>query len=390
MSDSSRIRVSIVAESSYGVTPTTPNMLVLPITGHSMQDRIGYQQSNIIRSDRNVADLVRMSKSAGGGIPCELLFSPASEGLRAALAAMLCSTFSAAVTINSLDYVGGTNNVTRASGSFISDSIEVGDIIRQSNYTGQATPQYRRVTTVSALSLTFAGNPLGATDDAAISITRGARCKNGTLTPSYTIEIAHLDLQLAHIFTGCVFNIAEIGVQIQQLATISFSIEAQGSTRVGNTGTPDQFIAGATYPGYTSHPTLNPIDVYEIVVSGETYAAAEVSVSWNNGARGREQLGTLGLTSIARGPFAVTGRVRSYLVNFDDHDDFADNTETDLWLAVIDANNRGYSVSYPQSKLSNVNAPVSGNNADVYKNVELQAFLDPTELCTVRLQVWGD
>lgn len=395
MADSSRVRVSIVAESTFGVTPTSPTMLVLPITGTSMKDRLGYVQSNVINDSRDVEDLVRLSKSAGGTIPCELRYSPSSGGLTAALAATLCSTWSAAVTVNNCEVLNGGSTITRASGSFVSDGFEVGDIVLFDLTNSNGDGGYYKLTAVSALSLTVE-NPgaLGTgwtDDDSSNTVLRGARIKNGTTTPSFTIEVAFLDLQVAHIFTGCVFAGLDFGVSIGQLSTISFSIEGKTSTRVDtNTGTTDQFIAGATYSDPASHPTLDPIGVQEVKVAGSDYAASSLNVSWNNNVRAREQLGALGPQSMARGQFAVTGRVSAYFEDFDDHDDFAENTATDLWFIMLDANSRGYSVSYPQAKWSDVESPVTGNNSDVFKNVSMTAYKDPTENVTVRLQRWGD
>ena len=93
MADGSRIRVSIVSEGvNYGVVPTSPTMLVLPVTGSGLADRLGYVQSNVINPDRNVDDLVRLSKAAGGTIPLELRYSPSGQGLSNALLALLSAS----------------------------------------------------------------------------------------------------------------------------------------------------------------------------------------------------------------------------------------------------------------------------------------------------------
>jgi hypothetical protein len=385
MSDSSRIRVSIVAESSYGVTPATPTMLVLPVTGASLKDRIGYTQSNIINSSRDVQDLVRISKFAGGTIPCELMYSPAGEALDTAIKSVLCSTFTASATVSGCDYVGASNSITRASGDFVADGFAVGDIVKVTAYAGSTSTLYRRLATVAALTLTFEGDALGESDDASITVKRDARIKNSTTTPSFTIEVAYLDLQIAHIFTGCVFASADINLAIGQLATIVFGIEAQGSTRQSSAVSTDVFITGATYSAFTSHPTLDPISVIEIQGGGVDYAASSIATSWNNNVRPREQLGQLGAVSMARGQFAVTGRASTYFSDFGDHDDYAGNVASDLWFVLNDENGRGYALSYPQTKLSDVENPVTSNNSDVFKAVAMTAYKDPTELCTVRL-----
>jgi hypothetical protein len=389
MADGSRIRVSIVAEGSYGVTPSpNPAFDVLPVTGSGLADRLGYVQSNVINPDRNVDDLVRLSKAAGGTIALELRYSPAGEGLSDALLGLLsASAYTAAATVASCTTTAAAKTVTRASGDFTTDFV-VGDIVKLSGGTA-ADMGYYRVTAVVALTLTVDAVANFAGSAGNVTVTRGARATNGTSTPSFTIEVAHLDLQKAQIYTGCVINTMDLNLAIGQLATVTLGIEAQSSTRAdNNTGTTDVFIAGATYTAAATHPTLDPIGVAEIRVGGADYAAQSLTLNLTNNARAREQIGSLGPVSMARGFFGATGSVTAYLADWTDHNAFAGNTPTDLWFAAIDANNRGWSISLPQVKFSDVNSPTQGNNTDVFKNISVTAYKDPTESCTVRLQRW--
>lgn len=388
MADGSRIRVSIVAESTYGTTPGTPTMLVLPVTGSALSDRLGYVQSNVINPDRNVDDLVRLSKSAGGNIPLEFRYSPSGQGLSSALLALLsASAYTAAATVASCTTTAAAKTVTRASGDFTTD-FAVGDIVKLSGGTA-ADMGYFRVTAVVALTLTVdtVANFTGSAGN--VTVTRGARAVNGTATPSFTIEVAHLDLEKAQVYTGCVINTMDVNVAIGSLATLTFGIEAQSSTRVDNfIGSSGIYITGATYTAAATHPTLDPIGVQEIRVGGADYAAQSLALSLTNNARPREQIGALGPVSMARGFFGATGQVTAYLSDWTDHNAFAGNTPTDLWFAAIDANGRGWSMSLPQVKFSDLNSPVQGNNTDVFKNISVTAYKDPTEACTVRVQRW--
>lgn len=389
MADGSRIRVSIVSEGvNYGVVPTSPTMLVLPVTGSGLADRLGYVQSNVINPDRNVDDLVRLSKAAGGTIPLELRYSPSGQGLSNALLALLsASAYTASATVGSCTTTAAAKTVTRASGDFTTDFV-VGDIVRLSGGTA-ADMGYFRVTAVVALTLTVdaVANFTGSSGN--VTVTRGARATNGTSTPSFTIEVAHLDLEKAQVYTGCVINTMDLNLAIGQLATVTLGIEAQSSTRVDNfIGSSGIYISGATYTAAATHPTLDPIGVQEIRVGGADYAAQSLTLNLTNNARPREQIGSLGPVSMARGFFGATGSVTAYLADWTDHNAFAGNTPTDLWFAAIDANGRGWSMSLPQVKFSDVNSPVQGNNTDVFKNVSVTAYKDPTEACTVRLQRW--
>lgn len=390
MADGSRIRVSIVAESIYGTTPASPTMLVLPVTGSALQDRLGYVQSNVINPDRNVDDLVRLSKSAGGSIPLELRYSPSGEGLSVALLALLSqSAYTASTSESSCTIAGGNKNVTKAAHDFPADGFVVGDIVRVSGSSVTAENGYYRVTSSAVGTLGLDAPANFTAGGSSVTVTRGARAVNGTSTPSFTIEVAHLDLEKAQVYTGCVINTMDVNLSIGQLATVTFGIEAQSSTRVDNfIGSSGIYIASATYTAAATHPTLDPIGVQEIRVGGADYAAQSLTMNLTNNARPREQIGALGPVSMARGFFGATGQVTAYLADWTDHNAFAGNTPTDLWFAAIDANSRGWSISLPQVKFSDLTAPVTGNNTDVFKNISVTAYKDPTEACTVRLQRW--
>ena len=388
MADGSRIRVSLVAESTYGTTPTSPAFLSLPITGHAMQDRVGYVQSNIINPDRNVEDMVRVTKSAGGTIPVELRHSVSLEALdRALLAIMSNSAFTAAATqVTSATTTAGAKTITRASGSFTTDGYVVGDIVKLSG--GLAADMgYYRVTTVVALTLTVEAPANFTGSSGNVTVNRGARVLNGTATPSFTIEVAHLDIGKAQLFTGCVFNTLNIGLQVGQLATATFGIEAQSSTTANDLGS-STFVSGATYTSATSRPTLDPIGVAEVRVGSADYAAQSITLDITNNARAREQIGALGPQSMARGQFTATGQIVAYFDDYSDQSTFTGNTATNMFFVALDSSGRGWSFSMPEVKFSDIAQPVTGNNSDVFKTVSLTAYKDATEVATVRLQRW--
>ena len=70
-------------------------------------------------------------------------------------------------------------------------------------------------------------------------------------------------------------------------------------------------------------------------------------------------------------------------------DDFAGNTPTDFWFVLEDANGKAWSFSFPEAKFSDIGADTNGLDQEDYKNGSIQAYLDSTEGCTVRVQRWA-
>jgi hypothetical protein len=388
MSNADRIRVSIVEESTFGVTPATPSFLILPTTGQSLRSRSGYQQSQTIRSDRNVSDYIRLSKSASGGLPCELTYSAPVEGLHSAIQAVLCSTEQAARSEASATTTAGAKTITKAAIDFTTgNTIQIGDIVLISGATPTGDNGYHKVTAVAATTVTVerATNFTGSVGN--VTIKRGIRTKNGTTEKSFSIEVARLDLQKAQVFTGCVFNGMNFTIADEAITTANFDIVAKAGAWVDAIST-DVFVTGATYAPPVSNPVLDSIGVPEVQSGGVDYAAKSINVSIVNNAAARTQIGTEGAQSMRFGQFSVTGRITAYLDGYSDLSKHDNNESTDQWLVMIDPSLKGYSLSIPELKYTDAGADTRGPNQDDFKELSLAGKLDPVEGCTVRWQRW--
>jgi hypothetical protein len=400
VSDSNRIRVSVVAESSFGVIPTVPAWQVLATTGASMRDRVGYLQSRTINNDRNVLDLVRLSKAAGGQIPMELTWSPLGEGLSLLLAAAFASLGSDTGRrgIHPAASTGaGTKVITKDAGepNFTAESVGVyraavvGDIVRITN--AGADDGYYPVTVVADSTLTVEADA-NFTGDAACSVDVGRTIVNSTATTSFCVEIAWLDLQKAAVFQGCSVDSLGFAIADEAITTANFGFIGATSTYYEtNNGTTDEFGPGTpTYTDPSVHPILDSLSVPEIRRGGQAYAAKSVSCDFQNNIAARTQIGTLGAVSNRYGEFGATGRIAAYFDDLADMIAYRDNTATDIWLAMIDPNGRGYTLRLPHLKFSDVGADARGTNQDILNEIAYTAIKDPVELLTAKLQRWGD
>lgn len=398
MSNSNRIRVSLVLESAFGVTPPIEDfggllpMAILPTTGQSLRARVGYQQSQTIRNDRNVQDFIRLSRSAGGGLPCELTYSNSSlgfpEALATLMAAVLGNPWTTARTEASATTTAGAKTITKAAINFTTGAtIEVGDIVRVSGATPGADNGYFRVTAVAATTVTVE-RPTNFTGSVGnVTITRGGRLKNGVQEYSFTVEVARLDLQKAQIFRGLTFDGMDLTIADEAITTVNFTALAQASEWV-DAITPDVFLASAVYLPPVTNPVLDAIGVPEIQSGGLAYAARSVNVSMVNNLAARTQIGALGAQSMRYGQFGATGRISAYFDDYEDLERYENNVASDLWLVMLDPTGKGYSISYPQIKYTDAGADTRGPNQDDFQELAIAAYLDPVEGCTARFQRW--
>lgn len=88
MSESNRMAFRYLKETVWGTTPAAA-MKTLRVTGESINDVTATTESQEIRSDRQLADIIRVGKSAAGDVNFELSYGTLDEFLEAAL----CSTW---------------------------------------------------------------------------------------------------------------------------------------------------------------------------------------------------------------------------------------------------------------------------------------------------------
>jgi hypothetical protein len=90
---SNRTALRYVPEVTFGTTPATPALTDIRYTGESLNYAVKTVQSTEIRSDRNIADLVRVGADVSGDIQFELSFL----SFEVFLEAVMASSFSAPV-----------------------------------------------------------------------------------------------------------------------------------------------------------------------------------------------------------------------------------------------------------------------------------------------------
>lgn len=395
MSNSNAIRVSIIEESTFGTTPSTPAFLVLPTTGQSLRDLIGQQTDPTISADRNLLDLIPISKATGGALPCVMRYSVPTEALGQILRAIIATETAdveAEIAVASCTVTSGNATIVRGSGSFITDGFEVGDIVK---VTGAASATlddgYYLVTAVVALTLTLDGASWSG-DDAAVTVTRAERMKNGTKQRSFSIEVARTDLDVAVIWTGCTFNDMDLTIADEALSTVTFTVRGKSSTYVSTpvsgTGTSALYVTGATYTDPTVYPALTSTIVPEFNVGGSAYAAKSINLRFTNNVEAQTQVGSEGPQSMRYGSYGAQITFSAYMDGHTDFNRHTGNTATNLWIVQVDSSGRGWSHQFGTVKFSDLTADTQGLNQTDYKNGTMVALKDATQLCTHRMQRW--
>lgn len=392
MSSSDFVRVSIVEESTFGTTPATPSFLVLRHTTQNFVHQIPKQTDPTVTGNRGVDDLIPLGKSATGQIGCTLRYSPTTDALFQLLRGVLMSSGeSAVVTTASLSALTGESTITRASGSFVSDGYEVGDVVKPSGFDTVADNTYWRVSAVSALELTCEGALWGSDESGTITLVRAARMKDGSTQRSFTVEVARTDRDIATIYRGVTWN--QLALAVASNSIISLTFDGLGksaeyvSAPISGTGNSAIYITGASYTSPAAHPSLTT-PLPELQYDGTDEAFQSFDVSLSNNLRPRDDVTEDGPAAMLLGSITSELRYRAYVDDHSRFSDYAGNTAQSLWFILLDANNRGWSLSFSSAKLREVSAPSGGLNQTDYENGTLVALRDSGGV-TLRLQRWA-
>lgn len=197
MSDTNRVGLRAVKETTFGTTPSNPKLFEVPT---SAQPSLGFTPStitsNLLRDDRQVSDLILVGGEAGGEANSEFAFGVHDDLLEGAFystwqeryvkynyrgateitavaAATDDYTVTNGVTTGSItvDFDATANTITRATGSFLTNGFEVGDFVIVSGAVdGSNNAVLGPITAVTALVMTLLDVPADETADAGVTI----------------------------------------------------------------------------------------------------------------------------------------------------------------------------------------------------------------------------
>jgi hypothetical protein len=241
-------QVAIKEETSYGVLPTvaTGAQLLRRVDASFNLTKDVYESSEI-RADLQTSDMRHGVRRVAGTLNGEL--SPGSYSPY--LAAVLKRDFAAVTSITGASItVAGTAptyTVTRASGSFLTDGIKVGQVVRLSAGSFNASNLNKNlfVTGVTALALTVlvlngsalvAEGPIAAATVSVPGKTSYIPLSSHT-DKSFSIEEWFSDISRSETFVGCKFAKASIQLPPTGMSTIGLDVvgkdhgQTPGSTR---------------------------------------------------------------------------------------------------------------------------------------------------------------
>ena len=226
-------------------------------------------ESQEIRADYQVGDMRHGMRKVGGTVKGEL--SPGAYDefmasvLRKAWSVSPAPTM-AALTVTTTATTG-TYTLTRGAGSFITDGVKIGHVLRIGSGTAVSSTDLNKnlfVIGVAATTLTVIPRDGSMTPTAASTVTFVTTGigkyvwapTTGHVNDSYSIEHYYSDLTKSELFTGCRVNSVSLGLPATGIATCDVNFVGAGFNE-GFTGTSGAPVYG-TFAGasqYFTSPT---------------------------------------------------------------------------------------------------------------------------------------
>lgn len=326
------------AESTWGTAAGTATGSMLRRVTSTLDLRKQTYQSNEIRSDYQVADFRHGVRSVEGSISGEL--SPGTY--EDFFAAALRKDFVAVSAISSLSLTiatsGSQYTVTRGSGSYLTDAIKVGDVVRLTGGSLNAANASKNLL-ITALTATIAtvtvlnGVAMVAEGPIASCTMTVTGKKSYVPTTSHTdksfsIEHWFADIAQSELFTGCKVNSVGINLPASGIATVEFGFMGKDVTTASA-----EYFATGTLVAATSSGVLAAVN--GVVAVGATPIALLTGLQINiaGGMTAEPVVGANTYPDIFEGRVQVSGQFSAFFVDATLRDYFLNETEVAIYGA---------------------------------------------------------
>lgn len=375
MSDSNRLQIAILKETTRGTTPAG-NGDIIPVTGESLTGSASTTQSQTIRSDRNVQDHIRTDLDPSGGLNLEIGHNFCNGLYESAFAKTLETPVSLSGTTFSIDASGSPITLDDSGNGL--GGLKPYDIIMIQGFTDSnnngvfSVGANTAAGSVDIVPVSSSSTP--TTEAAGDSVTIDAtRLTNGTETITHSIEKLFADNSTYFAWLGMEVETMTLTLSAASVPTLAFTFK-------GNT---HPKVSATIFDGYDAAPTspiMNTTDNYVgtlLALDGAVMASPNQCVTSVTYTVSNNSIRTQGLncTSLGKGSFNMSVSFTMVFTSQTYYDAFLDDSVGSITSAITDANNNGFGISVPSFKFSQAGAPASGPNQTVVATFEGMAKL---------------
>ena len=330
-------QVAYKKETTFGtLAGNTSGKLLRRVTANFSLAKEAYE-SNEIRVDRQVADFRHGVRSAEGTLNGELSSASYSDFMGSVVGKDFAAVTLGSAAQVTVTVVGTTYTLVRATGSWLTDGVKVGMVVRASGLTTSGDNGKNllvaSLTATNAVVVPLNGSTMTA-QGTATSVTLTAPGKQtfvpatGHTDDSYTVEEFYSDIAQSEVYTGMKVNSVAVQLPATGLTTVDIGFAGKDLTQTGTT----QYFTSPTAQGTTGiFAAVNGV----LLVNGAPVAlvtSADFTIE-----RATENATVVGSNSIAdifTGRIRVTGNMSVYFQDAAFRDYFNAESTVSLVLTV--------------------------------------------------------
>lgn len=350
-------------QTALGTKASTGSAQILRRVTSGLELRKNTFQSNEIRTDYQISDFRHGTKYVEGPLAGEL--SPGTY--KDFFAAALRRDFAAVTALTGLSITitgsAAPYTITRGSGSFLTDGIKVGDVVKftAGSFAAPNTGKNLFVASVAALTLTvYPLNNSSMTAEGPIATATLTVVGKKTYVPTtghtnkyFTIEHWHSDISESESFVDCKVNTAAVSITPTGMATVDFGFLGRS-----------QDLAGSQYFSSPTAATTTGVTAGAnglLMVSGATVGnVTGISFDINGNMSREDVIGSTSSPDIFAGSVLVSGQMTILFEDDTYSQMFEDETEASIAIALTTSNDAAADfVSFVMPRIK-----VGGNSKD--------------------------
>lgn len=340
-------------------------------------------ESNEIRTDYQVVDLRGGIRSADGSLNGELSpgsYAPFFGSVLAKDFAAVVAGSAASITIATS---GSYYTVTRSTGSFLTDGIQVGNVVRLTGAGLNAANAGNNLLVISMSATVLTVKVLSSTtlvaEGPVVTVTTtivGKQSfvpKTGHSDNSYTIEQFYDDIGQSEVFTGMKVGSANIQLPSTGFVTSDFSFMGKDLTQTGTT----QYFTTPTSASTTG--LLTAVQGAMLVQGVEIGVITDANINIERAQEAAQVIGSNNSSDIFVGKIKVSGSLSAYFADGVLREYFNDETPVSIVLAVTAGEEKTadfITFTLPRCKLSNFSN--SDSESGITSSIDFTALLNST------------
>ena len=390
-------QVTYKPETTYGVLPAQSAAQALRRVTSSLNLSKDTFQSNEIRTDFQVADFRHGLRKVGGTIAGELSAKTYADFIAAALK----KDFAAGVAISGASItVAGTSGawtLTRATGSFLTDGVKIGDVVRLTAGAFNASNIGKNILVTGVTATVLTGRTLngsalvaeGPIASATVTVIGKKTMvpQTGHTDKSFSIEHWFPDVPASEVFSGCKVSKVSLAMPATGMSTISVELAGKDATA----GAAQYFTSPAPVTVTGTMAAVNGV-VSVGGVSGGTITSMSIDIAC--GQSSEPGIGANVADQVASGRVVVTGQLTAKFDSTALRDAFYNESEISAY-AVFTADNSAGSdfVAFSIGRLKLSDAAKDDGEKILIQTIPFQALLNvnggtnfATDLTTIAVQ----